>query len=84
MTGWKYVGWDDSDGIPHVIVFDPTLTHAHMVPRHVVPRSAGFVTAGSELNSKYTPITVFRLSGHSESLNLRPRPEDSDAFDISK
>lgn len=80
MTGWKYIGWDDSNGIPHVVVFDPTLTHAHMVPRHVVPQSAGFVTVETTEEGQ----VYFNLSGFSDSLNLHPRPKDSDAFDISK
>lgn len=84
MTGWKYIGWDDSNGIPHVVVFDPTLTHAHMVPRHVVPKSAGFVTATAESNDGIEWRTGFQLTGYSDSLNLRPRPKDADAFDISK
>ena len=89
MTFWKYIGWDDSDGLPHVVVFNPTLTHAAMVPRGVIPRSAGFVTVKAVNEEACTHAEVgydhvFVLSGHSDSLNLHPRPEDQEAFEISQ
>lgn len=55
-----------------------------MVPKHVLPRSAGFVTVQAQLNDKYMPETVFLLTGMSDSLNLKPREADCDAFDISQ
>lgn len=85
MTNWKYIGWDDDrSDLPQVLVFPPTLSHATMVPRFVVPKSAGFVTAEKELDDKFETVIVFTLSGFSDSLNLHPRPEDSDAFNIAK
>lgn len=81
MTKWKYIGWDDAAGVPQVVVFPPTLQHSAMVPRGVVPKSAGFVTIAADYDGElYPPI----LSGHSDSLNLKPRPEDEEAFDISQ
>ncbi len=89
MTNWKYVGWDGPDGLPQVVVFPPTLKHGDMVPRGVVPRSAGFVTATAHeddyiINSVGMIEVTFTLSGHSDSLNLSPRPADADAFALAQ
>ncbi len=90
MTNWKYIGFDDPSGFPQVIIFPPTLQHGAMVPRSVVPRSAGFITATTDWEyrdgevNEYTIKTTFSLSGHSTSLNLHPRPADAEAFAIAQ
>ena len=78
MKNWKYIGWDNEDGLPCVLAFNPHAgEHAAHVPPNVTPLSAGFVNSVI-IKGK----VVFHISGSSTSLNLYPRPEDSEAFNL--
>ena len=78
MKNWKYIGWDGPEGLPCVLAFPAHAgLHKDFIPQGVFPRSAGFVSTVI-VNGK----VVFHVSGHSTSLKLAPRQEDSDAFNV--